>query len=162
MTDVQGCRLWVHPPDLAEMELSKAQKTLVGTGFTGPSIDSGDVQLTGEQSKQHCAGFNERQLRMLKAQIRDKRAGFHEIIDQAVNAATLSGQLSSGSFRRTGTGESHRPKCIGQAVERDCEGNVDLTIDGDTAETKHSDVVARTGYEVDLCPALIGFPIVWQ
>ena len=104
MTDLQGCRLWSHPPELEEMELSKTQKALVGTGLTGPGLDSEIALQTKSQPQLHSAGFDERQLRMLKAQIRNKRADFHEIIDQAVNAAASgdSVQLSTAEFLQQG------------------------------------------------------------
>ena len=154
MTDLQGCRLWSHPPELEEMELSKTQKALVGTGLTGPGLDSEIALQTKSQPQLHCAGFDERQLRMLKAQIRNKRADFHEIIDQAVNAVNLSGQLSTaellvtgGSFHSAATGGSHTQKYGSSTMQveimGDSGGDTDQAIGhyASTADSINCDVV---------------------
>ena len=84
LTRLQGCQLWNHPRDLAEMNLTDEQKTLIGKGCTGPPVN-----LDGKLSKRalglsSASTFDERQLRMLKAEIHAQRQAFHEIIDRAV------------------------------------------------------------------------------
>lgn len=60
------------------------QMNLVGTGYSGPPLDLNKAELTAEERQKNCWGLDERQLRMLKAQVRAKRADFLEVIDRAV------------------------------------------------------------------------------
>ena len=89
-TKLQGCRLWDHSKDLMEIDLSSDQKELIGKGYVGPAVDLGGVSLSLEQKKLCSQGFDERQLRMLKAQVRAKLADFHDVIDRAVGHASAS------------------------------------------------------------------------
>ena len=95
MTQLQGCQLWDHPANLAEVELSKEQHDLVGRGFAGPSADlEGERLLSPEQKILCCGGFDERQLRMIKAQLMHKLPDFHNVIDRAVAAKVECGRRS--------------------------------------------------------------------
>ena len=68
ITGLQGCQLWSHSSDLVEVALSKEQSSMVGRGCVGPPVDLGGVALTAEQQARCGRGFDERQLRMLKAE----------------------------------------------------------------------------------------------
>ena len=100
LTKLQGCQLYNHPDDLAEVELSREQITLVGKGYSGPPAALGGVMLTEEQKFLCRGGLDERQLRMLKAEVRNKRAEMHEIIDRAVG---LSGELPQHGLGKIGS-----------------------------------------------------------
>ena len=69
ITSLQGCQLWSHPKEVEETELSKEQSDLVGKGSVGPAASIGGVVLTAEQQALCRCGFDERQLRMLKAEV---------------------------------------------------------------------------------------------
>ena len=88
LTSIQGCQLWEHPADLPEAELTRGQMDLVGKGYTGPAVDIDGVHLTPDQ-RERCAkgGFDELQLRQLKAQVRHRLPDIHELIDRAVFTA---------------------------------------------------------------------------
>ena len=96
-TKLQGCRLWDNPTDLQEAELSQGQKELIGKGCVGPAVDIGGVSLSLEQKELCTKGFDERQLRMLKAQIRAKMPDFHEVIDRAISSASKGVKGSKGN-----------------------------------------------------------------
>ncbi len=77
------------------------QMDLVGTGYGGPPVDLDKTRASG-------LALDERQLRMLKAQVRAKRADFLEVVDRAVasredqllsfaQAATIDSETCSGS-----------------------------------------------------------------
>ena len=52
------------------MELSRSQRELIGTGYAGPPVAlRGEAPLTEEQLQRCSGGLDERQLRMLKAQV---------------------------------------------------------------------------------------------
>jgi YD repeat-containing protein len=70
ITDLQGCRLWDHPTDLEEAPLTKGERELIGTGCAGPPVDLRGQVLTEEQRHNCTGGLDERQLRMLKAQVK--------------------------------------------------------------------------------------------
>ena len=92
LTKLQGCQLWNHPADLPPLALTKEQASLIGKGYTGPPVDLNGIQLTSVQRAQCAKGFDEQQLRMLKAEVRAQRSAFHEIIDRAVDRAAEVGQ----------------------------------------------------------------------
>jgi len=118
LTSLQGCRIWDHPSTLTEVELSRAQAELVGLGYTGPSVDRNvaarqpsllSANSTLNKSSQQSCGFDERQLRMLKAQVQHYRADFHEIIDRAIDALArrnneLDGGQEPGRIEAEGSG----------------------------------------------------------
>ena len=108
MTALQGCQLWNHPADLAEVALSKEQRDLVGRGFAGPSADlEGERLLSPEQKTRCCGGFDERQLRMIKAQLMHKLPDFHNVIDRAVAA-----KLECGRRSCINVGQGRRSSCL--------------------------------------------------
>jgi serine/threonine protein kinase len=97
LTALQGCQLWNHPRDLAEAGLSDNQRCLMGMGCAGPPVDLEGAALTTEQQRLCSQGLDERQLRMLKAQVRYYLPHFHEIIDRAVAAhESVSAMAASG------------------------------------------------------------------
>jgi hypothetical protein len=67
LTALQGCRLWHHPSWLEEVELSKEQGDLVGSGIAGPPTSGSPEEGTWS------SGYDLRQLRMLKAQVHPAR-----------------------------------------------------------------------------------------
>jgi serine/threonine protein kinase len=104
LTKLQGCQLYNHPHDLSEVDLSREQSVLLGKGCAGPPSELGGVTLTEEQKSNCRCGLDERQLRMLKAEVRQKRADMFEIIDRAFASSTeLLGHEESrvGSFSGT-------------------------------------------------------------
>ena len=70
LTALQGCRLWSYPAGLAEAELSREQQDLLGKGYAGPAVALDGIPLTKEQQERcRVGGWDERQLRMLKAMV---------------------------------------------------------------------------------------------
>ena len=65
MTSIQGCQLWNHSSDLKGVDLSREQKALIGKGFTGPQA----LEAVRQEGVSRSAGFDEKQLQMLKAQV---------------------------------------------------------------------------------------------
>ena len=66
---VLACLTNSRDVDLISVELSRAQKDLIGKGYSGPPVNLAGVDLTKEQ-KAHClSGLDEQQLQMIKAQV---------------------------------------------------------------------------------------------
>ena len=99
LTSLQGCQMWNHPQDLEEVALSKEQRALIGFGYAGPAVALDGIGLTENQLRR-CAvgGLDERQLRMLKAEIRYHLPSFHEIIDRAISIRVRRGSTIPGEF----------------------------------------------------------------
>ncbi len=67
---VQGCKLWSHPDGLLDGPLPESLRGLVGKGCAGPPADIGGYELAAEQRARCREGLDERQVAMLRAQVR--------------------------------------------------------------------------------------------
>ena len=66
---LQGRKLWVHSSGLKERDLTQGQLELVCEGYAGPPVSLDGIDLSVEQRARCSLGLDERQLRMLKAQV---------------------------------------------------------------------------------------------
>ena len=99
LTSLQGCQMWNHPQNLEDVALSKEQQALIGLGCAGPAVALDGIALTENQLRRCAAGgLDERQLRMLKAEIRYHLPSFHEIIDRAIGIRARRGSVIAGAL----------------------------------------------------------------
>ena len=79
LSEARCLQLWNHPGDLAaevaaeRAELPPRLRELVGKGFAGPAVELEGVRLTDAQRAACGGGLDERQIRMLRAQVRRDR-----------------------------------------------------------------------------------------
>ena len=131
LTKIQGCQLYDHPPDLPGEELSKEQSGLVGKGFAGPPVNLGGVVLTAEQRISCSSGLDMLQLKMLKAEVRKKRADMHEAIDRAV-------ALTAGLARQDSFATSRQPPVSAALILQQSPLQVSFRLPCDNAVQPHS------------------------
>ena len=103
----------------------------MGKGFAGPPVNLGGVVLTAEQRISCSSGLDMLQLKMLKAEVRKKRADMHEAIDRAV-------ALTAGLARQDSFATSRQPPVSAALILQQSPLQVSFRLPCDNAVQPHS------------------------